>query len=139
MKQNKKQLRKKHMKTMSVLLVCSCLLVFSSCKKDKSMAPSYKSATETAVKNDSLNNGPYGTVSRWKSIGGDTLFTEDLTLSLFYTESHSPCDICYYQLNYSLWNDYDYTFSASKCLIPGDTLLMKDLATNRTALFKRVK
>lgn len=85
------------------------------------------------------NYGPYGKTSKWKSIGGDTLYGESLTLTHFYTEKKSPCNICYYQQNYSLWTDYDYTYSISECAVVNDTLTMIDIDTERKAVFKREK
>lgn len=83
--------------------------------------------------------GPYGKESFWKSVGGDTLFTEKLKLSFFYTEKNSPCNICYYQQNISFWNDYDYTFSVSECAVATDTLIFTDIDSGRKAVFKREK
>jgi hypothetical protein len=121
------------MKTTTKTCVLAFAVVFIfSCEKETS-APKTNNIQDAPV-----NNGPYGEFSRWKSIGGDSLFEEDLTLTLFYTEKSSPCDICHYQLNYSLWNDYEYTCSFSKCAVPDDTLVMTDLATARKAIFKRI-
>jgi hypothetical protein len=120
------------MKTTRTILIILAIASAFSCEKN---TPAPK---QTTTQNDPVDNGPYGQVSRWKSIGGDSLFEEELTLTLFYIEKSSPCDICHYQLNYSLWNDYEYTWSASKCAVPNDTLLMTDIATAKKAFFKRV-
>ena len=85
------------------------------------------------------DSGPYGKVSHWKSVGGDSLFAEELTLTHFYTEEQEPCDICYYLQSYALWNDYDYTYSVSKCATLSDTLVIKDIATAKVAYFMPVK
>jgi hypothetical protein len=117
------------MKTLYIVLGIA-IAVLTSCKKD--------TKTPYAPDSSANNNGPYGTVSKWQSIGGDTTFTEALVLTLIYTEKNSPCDICHYQLNYSLWNDYEYTYSASKCAPARDTLIMTDMATTKKAFFKRI-
>jgi hypothetical protein len=120
------------MKTIRILFILLVITFASSCEKN-TVAPKANTSQNIPV-----NDGPYGQFSKWKSIGGDSLFEEELTLTLFYTEKSSPCDICHYQLNYSLWNDYEYTYSASKCAVPKDTLIMVDIATAKKAFFKRI-
>src|SRR5687768_3287846 len=105
------------MRITNIILIIAVTAMQVSCDK-ATTAP----RTPTVVTVNE-NNGPYGSVSKWQSIGGDSLFEDELVLTLFYTEPHSPCDICHYQLNYSLWNDYEYTYSTSKCTVPNDTLI----------------
>lgn len=114
--------------TISVFLLAT---IITACEKNKPAPPQQNAKEEAPTE----NYGPYGSFSKWKSIGGDTLFSDTLTLSHFYTEKVLPCDLCYYQQNYSLWNDYDYTLSASKCQLPNDTLVIKDPNTNKKAIF----
>ena len=107
--------------------------VFGSCQKRNDVS---SQQNQTTVPNQE-GFGPYGKESKWKSIAGDTLYEEKLTLSYFYTEKNIPCNICYYQQNYSLWNDYDYTLSITECTVVGDTLTLIDIDTNKKAIFKR--
>jgi hypothetical protein len=123
---------------MKAILHISFLVAISiicACKKTNN-APS-KAALGSVVSSEKF--GPYGKVSQWESIGGDTLFAEKLTLTYFYTEKHSPCNICYYQQNISFWNDYDYTFSISECAVVSDTLIFTDIDSGKKAIFKRDK
>jgi len=106
-----------------------------ACEKRNSEPVRQSQATEAA--NEKC--GPYGKESSWKSIGGDTLFSENLTLSYFYTEKQTPCNICYYEQNISFWNDYDYSFSVSECAVVTDTLVFTDIDSGRKAIFKRNK
>lgn len=106
-----------------------------ACEKNKTNPPQQNAKTEAG----SENYGPYGKLSQWKSIGGDTLFSDTLTLSFFFEEKNSPCNICYYQQNYPLWNDYEYTLSASKCDLPKDSLVITDVNTNKKAIFILIK
>lgn len=119
---------------MLLSVLAAVMISAASCKKN-SASPKTSAPTQTAQ----INNGPYGDFSRWQGIGGDSLFKEELTLTLFYTEESSPCDICHYHLNYSLWDDYTYTYSTSKCTVSNDTLMIKDIATAKKAFFKRIK
>jgi flagellar basal body L-ring protein FlgH len=116
-------------------LINSLLIVvaLTSCEKT---SPEPKEETQ---KGNSVVEkcGPYGKESTWKSIGGDTLYAEKLTLTFFFTEKNTPCNICYYQQNFALWNDYDYTFSISECANVNDTLTLIDIDTKRKAIFKR--
>lgn len=119
------------MKTIQLFLITAAITLVS-CEKT-TRAPFAPEATS------GIDNGPYGIVSHWKCFGGDSVFEKELTLTLFYTEKHSPCDICHYEQNYALWDDYSYTYSVSKCTVPNDTLIMVDIATAKKAFFKRVK
>lgn len=121
-------------KTLTITAILLVTIIIA-CEKVKT-APQQEAAKSEA---SSENYGPYGKFSKWKSIGGDTLFSDLLTLSFFYEEKNSPCNICYYQQNYSFWNDYDYTFSVSACVIANDTLTFIDIDTNRKAIFKLEK
>ena len=85
------------------------------------------------------NCGPYGKFSTWESIGGDTLFSEKLTLTYFATEENSPCNKYYYQQNFSFWNCYDYTMKVSECIVSVDTLVCIDIDTQKKVIFKREK
>ena len=118
--------------TISAFLLAAIII---ACEKNKPAPPqpNVKPATPTE------NYGPYGKFSKWKSVGGDTVFSDTLTLTFFYTEKAMPCDVCYYQQNYSFWNDYEYTLSASKCSLPADSLTVKDLNTNKKAIFIHLK
>jgi hypothetical protein len=122
------------MKKTLPLFVLLLLTIVISCSKNKT------TASEPIPGPDpySENYGPYGKFSAWRSIGGDTIFSDTLRLAHFYTEKSSPCDICYYQQNYSLWDDYDYTLVVSKCFKPGDTLIIKDPNTIKKAIFKHL-
>lgn len=115
----------------SIALIAFCL---SACNKTKKVPASNRESVAAPVVN---TFGPYGRESVWKSIGGDTLYAQKLTLAFFFTEKTTPCNICYYQQNFALWNDYDYTFSISECAIVNDTLTLIDIDTNRKAIFKR--
>lgn len=108
----------------------------SACKKSNDKTTAEEPTSKTPV---TKNYGPYGKTSEWKSVGGDTIYEDELTLAYFYTEKNSPCNICYYQQNYSLWTDYDYTLSISECAVVNDTLIMTDIDTGRKAIFKREK
>lgn len=126
---------KKHMKTIIKLTIPLLVVAGSACKK-QTLAPSTQPATETKTEE---NFGPYGKTSRWKSIGGDTLFEETLTLSHFSVEKGSPCNTHYYLQNISFWNCYDYTLDVSECVTKSDTLTCIDPDTNKKAIFKREK
>lgn len=111
------------------------IILFAACqKKNNAPAPSAPKAIPVEE-----NAGPYGKESKWISIGGDTIFTDTLTLTHFYTEIATPCNICYYQQNISFWNDYDYTFAVSECTVATDTLIFIDIDSKRKAIFKRKK
>ena len=118
--------------TIAAFLIVAIIV---ACEKNKPEPPKQNITTEVHPE----NYGPYGKFSKWKSVCGDTIFSDTLTLSFFYTEKHVPCDICYYQQNYSLWNDYEYTLSASKCSLPTDSLMLTDLNTNKKAIFIHLK
>lgn len=118
--------------TITAILLVTILI---ACEKVKTTPQQEGAKPEAPLK----NYGPCGKFSKWKSVGGDTLFTDTLTLSFFYEEKTSSCNICYYQQNYSLWNDYDYTFSVSACAVVNDTLTFIDIDTNKKAVFKREK
>lgn len=118
--------------TISTLLIAAIII---ACEKNKPAQPQPNVNSVTP----SENYGPYGKFSKWKSVSGDSVFSDTLTLTFFYTEKHLPCDICYYQLNYSLWNDYEYTLAASKCAVPKDSLLIQDQNTNKKAIFIHLK
>ena len=109
--------------------------VFFACNKKENLQNSQTLITPT----NEENAGPYGKTSIWRSIGGDTLYKDKLTLSYFFTEKNQPCNICYYQQNYSLWNDYSYTFQISECANVNDTLTITDIDTEKKAIFKREK
>ena len=109
------------------------IILFTACqKRNNSIAPPIE---KTSVVPE--NFGPYGKNSRWLSIGGDTIFSDTLTLTHFYNEIATPSNICYYLQNISFWNDYDYTFSVPECAIPNDTLIFTDIDSGRRAIFKR--
>jgi hypothetical protein len=111
------------------------IILFTACqKRNAAPAPSSPKSIPVIEK-----HGPYGKESKWLSIGGDTLFTDTLTLSHFYTEIATPCNICYYQQNISFWNDYDYTFAVSECAVATDTLIFTDIDSGRKAIFKHQK
>jgi len=107
-----------------------------SCQKKKceSAAPNKNQNTQPVIE----KCGPYGKESKWLSIGGDTIFSDTLTLTYFYTEKTTPCNVCYYQQTISFWNDYDYTFSVSECAVPADTLIFTDIDSGREAIFNRL-
>lgn len=115
--------------SLAILVVC-----LSACEKKNNDPATNREAVQTPIVEKC---GPYGKESKWKSIGGDTLYTQKLTLTYFFTEKNTPCNICYYQQNFALWNDYDYTFSISECAVVNDTLTLIDIDTNRKAIFKR--
>ena len=123
------------MKKTITLTIAASVVVLLACKKENSAPPQQKDVVQSPTE----KCGPYGKNSSWKSIGGDTLFSENLTLTYFFTESHSPCNICYYQQNISFWNDYDYTFPVSECAVANDTLIFTDIDSGRKAIFKRNK
>ena len=121
------------MKTFITLSIFASILV--SCEKKKIEPQSQNPQTVSTTQ----SFGPYGKISTWICIGGDSLFTEKLTLTYFYTEKALPCNICYYQQSYSLWNDFVYTFSTSECLTPKDTIIIKDVDTGKKSIFKLEK
>lgn len=111
------------------------IILFTACqKRNDASVPSLQKTI--AVEE---NCGPYGKTSRWLSVGGDTLFTDTLTLTYFYTEITTPHNIFYYQQTISFWNDYDYTFPVFDGTIPKDTLIFTDIDSGRKAIFKRLK
>lgn len=115
--------------------VMALTLMFLCCeKKNNELA-----VQETKNEGPEKKHGPYGKTSKWKSISGDTVYEETLTLTYFYTEKNSPCNVCYYQQNYPLWTDYDYTYAVSECAAVNDTLTITDIDTGRKAIFKREK
>ncbi len=118
--------------TTTVFLIATIII---ACEKNKPAPPQPNLNPAT----QSENYGPYGKFSKWKSVGGDTVFSDTLSLTFFYVEKYLPCDICYYQQNYSFWNDYDYTLSASKCALPKDSLIIQDQNTNKKAIFIYLK
>lgn len=121
------------MKTYFYITISLAAFVLFGCNK-KNQTPPPANNTENTQQEYC---GPYGKTSSWKSIGGDTLFAQKLTLTYFYTEKTQPCSIFYYSQNYALWNDYDYTLSLSGCSIVNDTLIIKDIDSNKKAIFKR--
>lgn len=118
------------------LLTSFAVIIFiAACqKRNNDTTPSASKAIPVVEK-----AGPYGKMSKWLSVGGDTLFADTLILSHFYTEKYTPCNICYYHQNISFWNEYDYTFAVSECTIPKDTLVFTDIDSGRKAIFKRNK
>lgn len=121
------------MKTLIKISLLGFIMTAASCEKTNS-APSNEAQTPEPVLE---NCGPYGKTSSWKSIGGDTLFAQNLTLKYFYTQQATPCKIYYYSQNYPFWNDYDYTLAVSGCKAVGDTLIIIDIDSNKKAIFKR--
>ncbi len=121
------------MKTFITLSILASVLL--SCNKKKT-APASENPQVVSV---TQNFGPYGKISSWICIGGDSLFAEKLTLTYFYTEKALPCNICYYQQSYSLWNDFAYTFSVSECVTLKDTIIIKDVDTGKKSIFKLEK
>lgn len=121
------------MKKLLKLSAVALVIAFYSCEKSSvrpdSVPPVYPSIEK---------NGPYGSVSNWKSIGGDTIFSDTLTLTYFYTETNKPCNTCYYQQNISFWNDYDYTLAVPECATPTDTLIFTDIDSGRKAIFTKI-
>src|ERR1051325_4674715 len=99
------------MKKLITLTLLSAILF--SCNKKKTLAPATQPVNTITTQE---NYGPYGKLSNWKCIGGDSIFTEILSLTYFYTEKHQPCNICYYQQSYSLYNDFTYTLWVSECI-----------------------
>jgi hypothetical protein len=122
------------MKNFITLILISVALL--SCNKRKACEPSTQNTVSVPTQQ---NFGPYGKESTWLSIGGDTTFTDTLTLIHFYTEIATPCNICYYKQNISFWNDYDYTYSVSECAVPRDTLVFTDIDSPKKTIFKRLK
>lgn len=118
--------------TISALLIAAIII---ACEKNKPSPPQQNPTAVTTTE----NYGPYGEFSKWKSVSGDTIFADTLSLTFFYSEKHVPCDICYYQQNYSLWNDYEYTLSASKCATAKDSIIIQDQNTNKKAIFIHLK
>jgi len=121
------------MKQLTSIIIISVLAI--GCNK-KNTAPSPVSSGTTNSGSE-IKYGPCGKTSRWKCIGGDSIFTDILSLTHFYTEKAQPCDIYYYQQNYSLFNDFSYTFSVSDCVVVNDTIIIKDTDTGKKSIFKR--
>lgn len=107
--------------------------VFCACEKSN-----VKPASAPPIYSSVEKSGPYGSVSNWKSIGGDTIFSDTLTLTYFYTEKNVPCNTCYYKQNISFWNDYDYTLDVPECTTPTDTLVFTDIDSGRKAIFSKI-
>jgi hypothetical protein len=118
-----------------ILYITACASLFFCCKKESAVNPTNTSVESPVEK----NYGPFGKVSYWKCIGGDTIFQDTLSLIYFYTEKATPCDFCYYQQNISFWNDYCYTYSVSACTIPADTLTFTDIDSHKKTIFKHLK
>lgn len=123
------------MKKLTKIFLLIISLTFLSCDK-KNQQPASQNERAVSVPE---NCGPYGKTSSWKSIGGDTLFAQNLTLTYFYAQQATPCKIYYYSQNYPFWNDYDYTLAVSECKTVGDTLIIVDVDSNKKAIFKREK
>lgn len=121
------------MKKLFQIAALAFLQLVYSCEKTKT-APQPQQ-----IKDVEENYGPYGKFSSWKSVGGDTLFDENLTLTYFAVEENSPCHTYYYQQNISFWNCYEYTMKVSGCIIASDTLVCTDIDTQKKAIFKREK
>lgn len=122
------------MKTKSLISLVIILSIIACQKKNNGPVTT---TSKTTIAEE--NFGPYGKVSKWKSIGGDTIFKEPLTLTYFHTEKSTPCNVHYYLQNISFWNCYDYTLDVSECITQNDTLICVDIDTHKKALFKREK
>ena len=81
--------------------------------------------------------GPYGKTSKWVCFAGDSIFTDTLSLTYFYTEKCEPCSKCYYQQSYALYNDFSYTLWDWECAKTKDTLTIIDTDSGKRATFKR--
>jgi hypothetical protein len=128
--------QKSNKKTMKQIITLSILIgLLQGCKKSESK----ETATPVRYTGTPANEAPYGQSSKWKCIGGDTLIEEILQVDLYYVEKTTPCDIYYYQLSYSIWNDYDYTHSVSACIPQKDTLILTDLASGDKAYYIKHK
>lgn len=107
-------------------------VALASCKKSNTN-PLPDNTTQE--QHDSGNYGPYGKLSKWRSVAGDSVFAADLSLSWYHLQKESPCNIHYYEMSYPLWNCYDQDFSISECAVVNDTLIIKDKDTNKQAIF----
>lgn len=123
------------MKQLNVIILVSALIVGCT-KKNTTPSTVY---TGTSHPETDIKYGPCGKKSNWKCIGGDSIFTDILSLTHFYTEKAQPCDIYYYEQNYPLFNDFSYTFSVSDCVMINDTIIIKDIDTGKQSIFKRQK
>ncbi|MGZ6540314.1 MAG: hypothetical protein ACXVEB_18195, partial [Bacteroidia bacterium] len=116
------------------LLLCA---LFVSCNKSK--PASAETPTPAPVANTPKNPAPYGNISEWKCIGGDTMFSQTLTTKHYYTEKKPGCDIYYYELNYPIWSEYDYNIQVSGCTQEIDTLFINDFNSAKIVAFVRLK
>ena len=122
------------MKNILIPIIISASLI--SCAKKKNCATSGNNSSIAPVQE---NFGPFGKESFWKCIGGDSIFQDTLSLTYFYTEAATPCNVCHYHQNISFWNDYSYTFSVSECMTATDTLIFTDIDSHKKTIFKRQK
>lgn len=120
------------MKKNLAYIIVATTLIFASCQKKNISAPS---SNQEQGHNDEGKYGPLGKFTKWKSISGDSIFSADLTLSWYFVQNDSPCNIHFYAMNYPLWNCYDQDFLISECVSVKDTLIIKDKDTNKKALF----
>jgi hypothetical protein len=118
-------------KYITFIIISSALI---SCSKKNTCSPDKTNTTPALTQQ---NYGPFGKISYWTCIGGDTLFTDTLSLTYSYTEKVFPCNVCYYQQSISFWNDYSYIFSVSECAITNDTLIFTDIDSKKKTIFKR--
>lgn len=118
------------MKKQLHFILLSALIL--SCQKNTKEPANENSQHE---QHDNGNYGPYGKYSTWKSVAGDSVFTENLHLRWYHIQIETPCNIHYYEMSYPLWNCFDQDFSISECASVNDTLIIKDKDTNKQAIF----
>lgn len=114
----------------NILFLFTCAVLFSCGKGEYApVAPKAEPVKE--------NYGPYGKTSYWVCFAGDSIFTDTLSLTYFYTEKCEPSNKCYYQQSYALYNDFSYTVWVYENITEKDTLTIIDTDTGKRATFKR--
>jgi hypothetical protein len=120
------------MKNLYLFIILSVLAV--SCEKNSPVVN--ESARPAPVQTPVPPVGPpYGTTSMWKCIGGDTMFTDTLKISLYYTEKKPGCDTYYYEFSFPIWSEYDYNLEVSECTQQRDTLFVTDFNSSKIVAF----
>ncbi len=105
---------------------------FISCEKETS------SPAITKKEPVQENYGPYGKTSNWVCFAGDSIFTDTLSLTYFYTEKCEPCNKFFYEQSYALYNDFSYTVWVYENIPQKDTLTITDHDTGKKGIFKRL-
>ena len=89
-------------------LILTIITAGFACKKENSFEPIPDSISLQADKDERI-----GQTLRFNCIGGDTIFSDTLTLTLeSISLSLSKTEIFFYKFNYPVWSQKDLTISA---------------------------